>query len=74
MAASPKLAKLRKVRKSPEQLLEAIGCTGKDIPGIEESLSKELGIDVRICVSLHARLGMDVDKPSDLDLAMEMLD
>ena len=74
VAASPKLAKLRKVRKSPDLLLEAIGCTGKDIPGIEGSLSKELGIDVRICVSSHARLGMDVDKPSDLDLAMEMLD
>lgn len=74
LAATPKLAKLRKVRKSPEKMLESIGCTGKDLPAIEQSLSKELGIDVKICVSPYARLGMDVDKPSDLELAIELLD
>ena len=55
-------------------MLESIGCTGKDLPAIEQSLSKELGIDVKICVSPYARLGMDVDKPSDLELAIELLD
>ena len=40
---------------------------------IASCLSERLGINVKICVSPHARLGMDVDKPSDLELAEELL-
>ncbi|MBA62871.1 MAG: hypothetical protein CMJ76_10955 [Planctomycetaceae bacterium] len=74
LAITPKLAKLRKVRKSPEQLLETIGCSGLDLAGIQSSLSRQLGINVQLCVSPHARLGMDVDKPLDLELAIQLLD
>ena len=74
LAVTKKLAKLRKVRKSPQQLLEVIGCNGMDLPEIQDHLSHQLGINVQLCVSPHARLGMDVDKPSDLQLANELLD
>ena len=37
------------------------------------AISRELGAQVKICVSKHARIGIDVDKPSDLELAEQML-
>ena len=73
LAATPKLAKIRKVRKSPEQLLESIGCAGMNLREIQHSLSSQLGINVQILTSHHAKLGMDVDKPSDLELAQKLL-
>ena len=72
-AALPKLAEWRNMRKNPGQLLQSIGCDGHDITEIEEALSRELSVKVRICISDHAGLGMDVDKPSDLALANELL-
>ncbi|MFP6677009.1 MAG: nucleotidyltransferase family protein [Pirellulaceae bacterium] len=73
ITALPKLAKLRKYRKDPEQLLEILACSGKDIPEIEQALSQELDIDVKIRVSPHPELGLDVDKPTDLELAVQLL-
>jgi GTP:adenosylcobinamide-phosphate guanylyltransferase len=72
-AAMPKLVELRKLRKDPQALLNAIGCEGDDIPAIEEAMSKTLGTKVRICISNHARIGIDVDKPADLELAEQLL-
>ncbi|MDP6445617.1 MAG: NTP transferase domain-containing protein [Pirellulaceae bacterium] len=72
-AAMPKLVSLRKHRKDPEALLRLIGCEGADLPEIEEAISRELSAAVRICVSPHARLGVDVDKPADLELADTVL-
>lgn len=65
--------KLRKNRKDPHGLLEALDCDGKSLTEIEQTLSARLTADVAISVSPHARLGMDVDKPSDLALAKELL-
>ncbi|MAG93646.1 MAG: hypothetical protein CMJ48_07845 [Planctomycetaceae bacterium] len=69
----PKLIELRKHRKDPLAVLRLLGCEGADLPEIERAMSGELGVCVRICVSKHARLGIDVDKPSDLELASEVL-
>lgn len=65
--------KLRKNRKDPHGLLRALGCEEKSLLEIEQTLSARLTADVSISVSEHARLGMDVDKPSDLALAKEVL-
>lgn len=73
LTAMPKLVELRKHRKDPQKLLRLIGCEEGDLPDIEGALSRELGARVRICVSKHARMGIDVDKPSDLELAEKML-
>lgn len=72
-AAMPKLVELRKHRKDPQTLLRLIGCAGADLPEIEQALSRELAARVQIRVSKHARLGVDVDKPSDLELAVQVL-
>lgn len=75
MKAMPTLIQLRKHRKDPEKMFELIGCQpGMSLDEIAECLSERLGIGVKICVSPHARLGMDVDKPSDLELAEQLLD
>jgi GTP:adenosylcobinamide-phosphate guanylyltransferase len=71
--ALPRLAELRKHRKDPEALLRLIHCEGADLPEIEAALSRELAARVRICISPHARIGVDVDKPSDLELAKRVL-
>ena len=73
LAAMPQLSKLRKHRKDPQEMLRLIGCEGADLEGIELAMSDELGAKVRICVSPHATLGLDVDKPSDLELAQRLL-
>jgi len=72
-AAIPRLVELRKHRKDPQTMLRLIGCEGADLPQIEENLSRELAARVRICVSPHARMGVDVDKPADLELAERVL-
>ncbi len=73
LAAVPTLHKLREHRKDPARMFQLIGCENADLPGIEQALGEELGASVRICVSPHARLGLDVDKPSDLELAKQVL-
>lgn len=65
--------KLRKNRKDPHGILQAIDCEGKSLSEIETTLSLRLSANVKISVSPHARLGMDVDKPSDLALATSVL-
>ncbi len=72
-AAIPRLVELRKHRKDPQALLRLIECEGADLPEIEEAMSRELAASVRICISKHARMGIDVDKPSDLELAIQLL-
>ena len=71
--AMPKLAELRKHRKDPQALLRQIGCSGEDFQEIEQAISRELAARVHICVSKHARMAVDVDKPSDLELAKQVL-
>ena len=74
MKAMPTLIQLRKHRKDPEKMFQLIGCQpGESLDQIAERLSERLGISVKICVSPHARLGMDVDKPSDLEVAERLL-
>jgi len=73
LASMPKLAELRKHRKDPQALLQLIGCEGITLPEIEQAMSRELDARVKICVSPHARIGLDVDKPSDLELAQQVL-
>lgn len=70
----PKLAQLRKHRKHPAKFLEAIGCRpNMDLAAVERTLSEQLDLRLRIHISPHAGLGMDVDKPSDLELAERLL-
>lgn len=73
-AAMPKLVQLRKHRKDPQKLLAQIGCQGTSLEEIEQAMSQYLAARVRICVSQHARIGVDVDKPSDLTLAERILE
>ncbi|MEK6233807.1 MAG: nucleotidyltransferase family protein [Planctomycetales bacterium] len=72
-AALPRLVELRKHRKDPEALLRLINCEGADLEGIARAMSRELSARVQIRVSKHVRLGVDVDKPSDLELATRLL-
>lgn len=68
-----KLVEMRKNRKDPQGILRVIGCEGEDFPAIESALSKHLEAKVRILISPHAGMGMDVDKPSDYALAKRIL-
>jgi len=70
----PLMGKLRKHRKDPQKMLELIGCEGRSVEEIEQAMSRKLKAKVRILVSARAELGMDVDKPSDLELAQRLLD
>jgi GTP:adenosylcobinamide-phosphate guanylyltransferase len=72
-AVIPKLLELRKHRKDPGALIHLIGCEGADLPQIAEAMSRELSARVQICISEHAGLGLDVDKPADLELAEQVL-
>lgn len=73
LAAMPKLLEFRKHRKDPQALLRLIGCEGAELSEIEQALTRELAARVQIHISKHARLGVDVDKPSDLELAEQVL-
>lgn len=69
----PILLQMRKNRKNPRGLLDAIGCEGTSFMEIEQKLSSQINTKLRILVSPHAYMGMDVDKPSDLELAKQLL-
>jgi GTP:adenosylcobinamide-phosphate guanylyltransferase len=73
LAAMPQLSKLRKHRKDPQAMLRLIGCEDADLADIEEAISQQLAAKVRIRISPHATLGLDVDKPADLELAQKWL-
>ena len=73
LASLDKLARMRKNRKDPQGILRVIDCEGEDFPAIETALSQHLDARVRILVSPHAGMGMDVDKPSDYELAKTLL-
>lgn len=64
---------MRKNRKNPKGILNALGCDGLSLTGIENKLSKILNARLKIFISPFAGMGMDVDKPADLKLANEML-
>lgn len=68
-----KLYQMRKIRKDPNGLLRSIGCEGRNLAAIEQALSEQLECKVRILVSPHAEMGMDIDKPSHLKLANDLL-
>jgi len=70
----PLLLEMRKHRKDPHGLLNALGCEGTSFEEVEKAVGSRLGTAVKILESLHARLGMDVDKPSDLELARTLLE
>lgn len=73
-AAIPKLIELRKHRKDPSKFLQLLNCEpGDSLADIQSNLSAELGFRVQIEISPHAGLGMDVDKPADLELANKLL-
>ena len=70
----PQLVKLRKHRKHPKRFLELIGCHSEmSLQEVETAISERLGIHLRIVLSPHPELGMDVDKPADLKLAEQLL-
>lgn len=71
--AMNKLAELRKARKKTTGILEALGCLDMGLAEIEQVIGDELSCTVKIHVSSHPEMGMDVDKPSDLALAREWL-
>jgi len=68
-----KLVAMRRCRKDPQGILSVIGCAGQSFSAIESALSKHLDAKVRILMSPHAEMGMDVDKPSDYTLARKRL-
>ena len=70
----PQLARLRKLRKQPEKMLDAIGCSDDNLEAIERAMMDRFSLRVRLCVSPHPELGLDVDKPSDLELAQQFLE
>ena len=74
MRAMPTLIKLRQFRKDPVKMLSIVGCTpDMSLEDIATVLSDKLGLKLKITISPHARMGMDVDKPSDLELAQQLL-
>lgn len=70
----PRMAELRAHRKDPGRLLEIVGARGGDLRDLERALGRQLRARVRLLESPIAELGMDVDKPADLELAMRLLD
>lgn len=65
---------LRKNRKDPLGLLKALRCEGMSLDEIETELSNRLDAQIKISESPYARLGMDVDKPKDLEIAKSLLE
>ncbi|MCK5214433.1 MAG: YegS/Rv2252/BmrU family lipid kinase [Candidatus Omnitrophica bacterium] len=67
------LMKMRENRKNPRAILQSLGCENKDLSGVEQVLSKKVSAKVKIFESPYPELGMDVDKPSDYELAKKRL-
>lgn len=73
----PKLRAVLDARKAPLQLAALIGpsvllrlVTGQlTVRGLEEAVSRLLGVEARAIITPHAAIGTDVDKPTDLALA-----
>lgn len=65
---------IRNNRKDSRGLLRAIDCEGLTLAEIEEKVSKKINANLKISISPHPRLGMDVDKPADLELAEQLLE
>lgn len=64
---------IRHNRKDSHGLLRAIDCVGLSLDEIEKKVSSRIKATLKISISPHARLGMDVDKPADLELAQKTL-
>lgn len=73
MGLLKKLSQFRKHRKDPGKLLEIIGAESDSLEDIEEALSTSINGKVKIFISPFSGMGMDVDKPSDLELAHRLL-
>ncbi|GHF95957.1 nucleotide-diphospho-sugar transferase [Deinococcus piscis] len=73
----PRLRAVLDARKAPLKLAALIGpgvllrlLTGQlTVRGLEEAVSRLLGVQARAIITPHAAVGTDVDKPSDLALA-----
>lgn len=73
--------KIISLRKSPFKLVEFIGlsCILKyslgilSIPAAEKKVSRILGIKAQALIVSHPEIGVDVDKPSDLELVTKVL-
>ena len=73
MGLLDKLAAMRKQRKDPMGLLKVLGVDDPTVANIEAALHRETKLTVRILLSQHPELGMDVDKPTDLAFAESRL-
>lgn len=73
LSALPMLGRLRQLRKDPQAMLETLGCPEGTLADVEQALGQLLKVKLRILTSTAPELGMDVDKPADLDLATEWL-
>ena len=69
MRALKDIMLIRKFRKEPKEIFRHLGIDNKDISGIEEVLSKRLATKIKIFISPHAEMGVDVDKPVDYEQA-----
>lgn len=67
------LSQFRKYRKEPGKLLKIIGAESDKITDIESALSNKISGKVKLFISPFSGMGMDVDKPSDLELAKKLL-
>ena len=67
------LSEMRRSRKDPQGILSILGCEENSLSAIEQALSKKLDCKVRIFLSEHPGMGMDVDKPADYELAVKVL-
>ena len=65
------LVAIRNRRKEPHKILEYLGCEGQEFPYIEKVVGQRMGTNVKIFVSPHAEMGVDVDKPIDYELAKD---
>ncbi|RTR27731.1 NTP transferase domain-containing protein [Deinococcus radiophilus] len=77
----PRLREVLAARKAPLRLAALIGpgvllrlVTGRlTVRGLEEAVSRLLGVEARAIITPHAAVGTDVDKASDLALAEAVL-
>ncbi|VAX36635.1 Transcription regulator [contains diacylglycerol kinase catalytic domain] [hydrothermal vent metagenome] len=68
------LSQMRQNRKDPKGILKVLGCAdSQSFFEIESVLSKKISAKVKIFESLHPEIGMDVAKPSDVELAKKLL-
>jgi hypothetical protein len=68
----PTWVRLRKHRKEGQKILEILGCQGETPEDVSRALREGFSLEVEFYLSPHAEMGMDVDKPEDLEFARRM--